>query len=71
MQKRRKDAGLTQKELAERSGVKLRTIQQYEMSAQNINKVAAEPLLQLAKTLFLYRRFAGIRLLKQKNPGVV
>ena len=52
LQKRRKDAGLTQKELAERSGVKLRTIQQYEMRAKNINKAAAETLLQLAHVLY-------------------
>ena len=52
LQKRRKDAGLTQKELAERSGVKLRTIQQYEMRAKNINKAAAETLLQLAQVLY-------------------
>ena len=51
LQKRRKDARLTQKELAGRSGVKLRTIQQYEMRARNINKVAAETLLQLAQVL--------------------
>ena len=51
LQKRRKDARLTQKELAERSGVKLRTIQQYEMRAKNINKAAAETLLQFAQVL--------------------
>ena len=51
LQKRRKDAQLTQKELADRSGVKLRTIQQYEMRAKNINKAAAETLLQLAQVL--------------------
>ena len=51
LQKRRKDARLTQKELAGRSGVKLRTIQQYEMRAKNINKAAAETLLQLAQVL--------------------
>ena len=51
LQKRRKDARLTQKELAERSGVKLRTIQQYEMRAKNINKAAAETLQQLAQDL--------------------
>ena len=50
--KRRKDAELTQKALAERSGVKLRTIQQYEMRAKNINKAAAETLLQLAQVLY-------------------
>ncbi|MBQ7395853.1 MAG: helix-turn-helix transcriptional regulator [Lentisphaeria bacterium] len=51
LQKRRKDARLTQKELAARSGVKLRTIQQYEMRAKNINKAAAETLQQLAQVL--------------------
>ncbi|MBR1965767.1 MAG: helix-turn-helix transcriptional regulator, partial [Lentisphaeria bacterium] len=51
LQKRRKDARLTQKELAGRPGVKLRTIQQYEMWAKNINKAAAETLLQLAQVL--------------------
>ena len=51
LQKRRKDAQLTQKELAGRSGVKLRTIQQYEMRAKNINKAAAETLQQLAQVL--------------------
>ncbi len=45
------EARLTQKELADRSGVKLRTIQQYEMRAKNINKAAAETLLQLAQVL--------------------
>ena len=51
LQKRRKDAQLTQKELAKRSGVKLQTIQQYEMRAKNINKAAAETLQQLARVL--------------------
>ena len=51
LQKRRKDAGLTQRKLAERSGVKLRTIQQYEMRAKNINKAAAETLWQLVQRL--------------------
>ena len=45
------EARLTQKELADRSGVKLRTIQQYEMRTKNINKAAAETLQQLAQVL--------------------
>ena len=44
-------AGLSGTELAGRSGVKLRTIQQYEMRAKNINKAAAETLQQLAQVL--------------------
>ena len=51
LQKRRKDAHFTQKELARRSGVRLRTIQQYEMRAKKINKAAAETLQQLAQVL--------------------
>ena len=51
LQKRRKDANFTQKELAERSGVKLRTIQQYESRAKNINKAVVETLQLLAQVL--------------------
>ena len=47
----RKHAGLTQKELAEKSGVNLRTLQQYELKAKDINKAATTTLLALSKTL--------------------
>lgn len=47
----RKKAGLTQKELAEASGVPLRTIQQYEQRQKNINKAQAEYLVMLARVL--------------------
>ena len=37
--------------MAEKSGVALRMIQQYEQRAKNINKVAAENLFALAQAL--------------------
>lgn len=47
----RKSAGYSQKALAERSGVTLRMIQQYEQRAKDINKASGTHLLALAKTL--------------------
>ena len=47
----RKAIVLTQKELAEKSGVKLRMIQQYEQRAKDINKATASNLFALAQVL--------------------
>lgn len=47
----RQRAGLSQRELAEQSGVPLRTIQQYEQRQKSINKAQAEYLLILARAL--------------------
>ncbi|MBQ8814419.1 MAG: helix-turn-helix transcriptional regulator [Lachnospiraceae bacterium] len=47
----RQKAGLSQRELAELSGVPVRTIQQYEQRQKNINKAQAEYLVMLAKLL--------------------
>ena len=47
----RKNAGLTQQELAEQSGIPLRTLQQYEQRQKNINKAQAEYLMILARVL--------------------
>lgn len=44
--------GLSQKELAEQSGVPIRTIQQYEQRRKNINKASAEYIVALSKVLF-------------------
>ena len=41
----------SQRELAEKSGVNLRTLQQYELKAKDINKAATTTLLALSKTL--------------------
>ena len=47
----RESRGLSQKALAELSGVNLRTLQQYEIKAKNINNAAASTLLSLARSL--------------------
>lgn len=47
----RHQAGLTQKQLADLSGIPLRTIQQYEQRRKNINKAQAEYLIMLARSL--------------------
>ena len=48
----RKNAGLSQRELAEVSGLPVRTIQQYEQRQKNINKAQAEYLVALSKALY-------------------
>ena len=47
----RESRELTQKELSEKAGVNLRTLQQYEIRAKNINRAAASTLMALSKTL--------------------
>ena len=47
----RQQAGFSQRELAELSGVPVRTIQQYEQRQKNINKAQAEYLVMLSRTL--------------------
>ena len=44
-------AGLSQSELAEISGIPLRSIQQYEQNQKNINAAKAETVVKLAKAL--------------------
>lgn len=51
LQEFRKNIGYSQRELAEKSGVNLRTLQQYELKAKDINKAATITLLALSKTL--------------------
>lgn len=51
LQEQRKINGYSQKELAEKSGIGLRTLQQYEIRAKDINKAAGVTLLALAKAL--------------------
>ena len=48
----RRQAGLTQRELAEKSGISLRTIQQYEQRKKNINKAQIDTLIPLSKALY-------------------
>ena len=47
----RRNAGLSQRELSELSGVPVRTIQQYEQRQKNINKAQAEYLIMLSDVL--------------------
>ncbi len=43
--------GMTQKELAEKSGVNIRIIQHYEQGTKNINHASVETVLKLADAL--------------------
>ena len=45
-------AGLSQRELAEKSGISLRTIQQYEQRQKNINKAQIDTLIPLSMALY-------------------
>ena len=51
LQQIRKDAGYSQKELAEKSGVNIRMIQQYESRVKDINKAAFITVMSLSKVL--------------------
>ena len=51
LQRQRKISGYSQRVLAEKAGVNLRTLQQYELRAKDINKAAGRTLLSLAKVL--------------------
>lgn len=51
LQRKRKQVGLSQSELAELSGVPVRTIQQYEQRQKNINKAQVEYLFKLSGAL--------------------
>ena len=51
LQAQRKISGYSQRELAEKVGVNLRTLQQYEIRAKDINKAAGATLVALAKVL--------------------
>lgn len=48
----RQEAGLSQRELAELSGIPVRMIQQYEQRRKSINKAQAEYLVKLARLLY-------------------
>ena len=51
LQEQRKKAGMTQKELAEKAGVSIRSLQVYEAGYRSINGVAAITVCQLARAL--------------------
>ena len=51
MKRIRTTYGCTQAELAQRSGVGLRSIQMYEQRNKDINQASAETMYRLSKTL--------------------
>jgi DNA-binding transcriptional regulator YiaG len=51
LQRMRRNCRMTQRSLSERSGVNLRTLQQYELGTKDINHAAAETILSLSRTL--------------------
>lgn len=51
LQSQRKISGYSQRELAEKVGVNLRTLQQYEIRAKDINRAAGITVLSLARAL--------------------
>ena len=51
LQAYRKALGLSQSQLAKESGINLRTLQQYEIGAKELNKASASTVLALTKTL--------------------
>ncbi len=51
LQTLRKNCNYSQRELSEKSGVNLRTLQQYEAGSKDINKAAGSTLLQLSNAL--------------------
>ncbi|MBE5849333.1 MAG: helix-turn-helix transcriptional regulator [Lachnospiraceae bacterium] len=52
LQAYRKRLGLTQAQLAKRSGVNLRTLQQYEVGDKDINKAASGSVIDMAHILY-------------------
>lgn len=51
LQIKRKEKGLSQSQLAERSGISVRTIQKYEQGARLLKKAESETVLKIAKAL--------------------
>ena len=51
LQMYRKLLGMSQRELAETSGVNIRTIQQYETGAKDINKASVQNVVAMARAL--------------------
>ncbi len=47
----RQSKGLTQRELAERTGISLRTLQHYEQGSKDLNQAAALTVYAIAKAL--------------------
>ena len=51
LQLQRKKSGYSQREISEKAGVNLRTLQQYELKTKDINKAAVSTIVRLANAL--------------------
>ena len=51
LQQQRKRCGYSQRDLAEKSGVNLRTLQQYELKTKDISKASVQTVLALSNVL--------------------
>lgn len=51
LQAYRKRLGMSQRDLSVKSGVNIRTLQQYEIGAKDLNRAAVQTVLALSKTL--------------------
>lgn len=51
LKRKRKEAGISQSQFADLTGIPLRTIQQYEQGQKSINKARAEYLIAMARAL--------------------
>lgn len=51
LKKARQEKGMTQKELAELTGISLRTLQHYEQGSKDLNQAAAITVYRLAEVL--------------------
>ena len=51
LQLQRKKSGYSQREISEKAGVNLRTLQQYELKRKDINKAAVSTIVRLANAL--------------------
>lgn len=51
LQEVRLEAGLSQSQLAEKSGISIRTLQSWESGARDIRKAAVETVIALAEAL--------------------
>lgn len=58
----RRYAELTQRELAERSGISIRTIQQYEQGQKDVRKAAADTVMRLSAALYCRPSDLSIRI---------
>lgn len=51
LQEVRREAGLSQSQLAEKAGISVRTLQHYEIGDKDIRKAAVETVLKIAEAL--------------------